>query len=58
MLENVFIGTDVQTVVRLQGDLDLIVRTQNSDRGRAMIFEPGAEVLVDVEPGAERVLQD
>ncbi len=56
--ENVFVGTDVQTVVRLTDDVVLTVRTQNSDRGRAMTFEPGTGVFVDVEPGAARLLAD
>ncbi len=56
--ENVFVGTDVQTVVRLADEMMLMVRTQNSDRGRALIFEPGTEVFIDVEPGAARLLAD
>lgn len=54
--ETVFVGTDVQTIVRVAGDLDLTVRTQNSAQAR--LFEPGAEVAVAVEPGAARLLQD
>ena len=56
--ENVFVGTDVQTTVSLADNVVLTVRTQNSDRGRAMIFEPGTEVFVDIEPGAARLLAD
>ena len=56
--ENVFAGTDVQTTVRLADDMVLTVRTQNSDQGRTMTFEPGTDVHVDVEPGAARLLAD
>ena len=58
VLENVFVGTDVQTTVRLSDEIMLTVRTQNSDRGRKMIFERGTEVFVDIEPGAARLLAD
>ena len=56
--ENIFVGTDVQTVVTLADSMTLTVRTQNSKRGREMIFEPGTDVYVDVEPGAARLLAD
>ena len=56
--QNIFVGTDVQTLVDLAGGLELMVRTQNSDSGRAMTFEPGAEVFVDIELGAARLLVD
>ena len=58
VIENVYIGTDVQTIVTLEDGLKLSVRTQNSDRGKAMIFEPGRDVYVDVEPGSARLLAD
>ena len=56
--ENIFVGTDVQTVVQLQGGLALTVRTQNSAAGVAKIFDPGAEVDITVEAGAARMLED
>ena len=56
--QNIFVGTDLQTIVDLPGGLDLIVRTQNSDKGRAMIFDPGHPVFVDVEFGSARMLAD
>ena len=56
--ENIFVGTDVQTVVQLQGGIELTVRTQNSAAGVATIFDPGSDVAVDVEAGAARMLED
>ncbi len=56
--QNIFVGTDVQTIVGLPGDMQLMVRTQNSEEGRAMIFEPGTEVFVNVESGSARLLAD
>lgn len=56
--ENVFVGTDVQTTVGLSDEMILTVRTQNSDRGKKTIFEPGTKVFVDIEPGAVRLLVD
>ena len=56
--QNIFVGTDVQTIVDLVGGIELIVRTQNSNEGRAMIFEPGSDVFIDVEFGSARLLAD
>ncbi|ABG33571.1 spermidine/putrescine ABC transporter ATP-binding protein [Roseobacter denitrificans] len=56
VVENIYAGTDVQTIVHLQGGMPLAVRTQNSEIGRSMTFEPGAEVFVDVEFGSARLL--
>nr|WP_146346955.1 ABC transporter ATP-binding protein [Phaeobacter marinintestinus] len=56
VVENVYAGTDVQTIVHLQNDMKLAVRTQNSDTGKAMIFDPGTDVFVDVEFGSARLL--
>ena len=55
---NVFVGTDVQTVVSLSQGTALMVRTQNSQSGRAHLFEPGAQVHLEIEPGAARLLAD
>ncbi|MEL7116011.1 MAG: TOBE domain-containing protein, partial [Pseudomonadota bacterium] len=57
VVENIFVGTDVTSVVKA-GDLELRVRTSNSDRGSKRIFERGADVVVNVEPGAARMLVD
>lgn len=56
VIENVYVGTDVQSIVGLDGGMTLTVRTQNSDRGKARVFEPGSDVFVDVEFGSARLL--
>jgi len=56
--ENVYVGTDVQTVVHLNDGPQMIVRTQNSDRGTAAMFDPGTAVFVNMEHGAARLLVD
>ena len=58
VLENVYVGTDVQTVVRLDDGPQMSVRTQNSDKGAAAMFEPGKTVFVNMEHGAARLLVD
>jgi spermidine/putrescine transport system ATP-binding protein len=58
VVENVYVGTDVQTIVAVKDDLRLTLRTQNSDTGKAMIFDPGTDVYVDVEAGSARLLVD
>ena len=55
---NIYVGTDVQTIVALNEGMEVTVRTQNSDQGKAMIFEPGTDVFVDVEFGSARLLAD
>ena len=56
--ENVYIGTDVQTVVRLNDGPRIIARTQNSSLGNKTIFAPGTPVFVNMEMGAARLLED
>lgn len=56
--ENIFIGTDVSTMVALDDGPDFIVRTSNSDRGNKRIFEPGSEMYINMERGAARLLID
>jgi len=56
--ENIFVGTDISTIVDLAEGPDFIVRTSNSDRGNKRIFEPGNEVFVNMEHGAARLLVD
>ena len=56
--ENIFIGTDITTIVELAEGLRLTVRTSNSNRGNKRIFDPGADVYVNMEPGAARLLID
>jgi spermidine/putrescine transport system ATP-binding protein len=56
--ENIFVGTDITTIVDLQDGPDFVVRTSNSDRGNKRIFEPGTEMFVNMELGAARLLVD
>ncbi len=56
VVENVYAGTHVQSILHLKDDMKLTVRTQNSDLGNSMVFEPGTEVFVDVERGAARLM--
>lgn len=56
--EHIFIGTDISTVVKLADGPDFLVRTSNSDRGSSRIFEPGAQVYVNIEEKAARLLTD
>ncbi|QYX56558.1 ABC transporter ATP-binding protein [Roseovarius sp. SCSIO 43702] len=55
---NIFIGTDIQTVLDLEDGPVISVRTSNSDRGTKRIFEPGATAYVNMERGAARLLVD
>jgi len=56
--ENIFIGTDLSTMIALADGPDFVVRTSNSNRGNKRIFEPGSEVFVNMEQGAARLLVD
>ncbi len=56
--ENIFVGTDITTIVHLDEGPDFVVRTSNSDRGNKRIFQPGSEMFVNMELGAARLLVD
>ena len=56
--EMIYIGTDIATIVDLDGGPQFTVRSSNSSRGNARIFEPGTEVAVNMEQGAARLLID
>ncbi|WP_293577683.1 ABC transporter ATP-binding protein [Phaeobacter sp.] len=58
VVENIFVGTDISTIVDLADGPNFIVRTSNSDRGNKRIFEPGSDVFVNMELGAARLLVD
>lgn len=58
IVENIFIGTDITTIIDLAEGPNFAVRTSNSDRGNKRIFEPGAEAYVNMEHGAARLLVD
>ncbi|WP_299852262.1 ABC transporter ATP-binding protein [uncultured Roseovarius sp.] len=56
--ENIYLGTDLSTIINLDEGPDFTVRTSNSERGNKRIFEPGAQVFVNMEMGAARLLVD
>ncbi len=56
--ENIFVGTDITTILDLADGPEFIVRTSNSDRGNKRIFEPGTDMYVNMEVGAARLLVD
>lgn len=56
--ENVFVGTDIQTLVALDDGPRIVVRTQNSELGNKAVFEPGSRIWVNMEAGAARLLVD
>lgn len=56
--ENIFVGTDISTLIDLDDGPKFIVRTSNSDRGNKRIFEPGNKVYVNMEMEAARLLVD
>ena len=56
--DNIFVGTDIQTIVDLQDGPQMTVRTSNSDRGNKRIFAPGQRLIVNMELGAARLLVD
>lgn len=58
VLENIFVGTDISTIIDLGEGPNFIVRTSNSDRGNKRIFEPGSDVYVNMEMEAARLLID
>jgi len=58
VVDNVFIGTDIQSMIQLENGPRFAVRTSNSDRGARRIFAPGAQAFVNAEPGAARLLID
>ncbi|WP_069300461.1 ABC transporter ATP-binding protein [Neptunicoccus sediminis] len=56
--ENIFVGTDITTLVDLADGPQFTIRTSNSERGNKRIFEPGTPVFVNMEHGAARLLVD
>ena len=56
--ENIFVGTGITTLVDIPGGLTLTVRSSNSTRGNARVFDPGSDVMVNIEQGAARLLAD
>ena len=58
VVENIFIGTDITTIVNLDDGLQFTVRTSNSDRGTKRLIAPGSPAFVNMETGAARLLVD
>ena len=56
--ENIFIGTDITSLVTLKNGDEFRVRASNSDRGNKRIFATGKEVFVGVEERAAWLLVD
>jgi len=56
--DNIFVGTDIQSVIDLDDGPRMLVRTSNSDRGKKHVFERGATAYVTMEGGAARLLVD
>ncbi|KNG92841.1 ABC transporter ATP-binding protein [Pseudaestuariivita atlantica] len=56
VVENIFVGTDIATWLKVDGGPEISVRISNS--ARSTIFEPGANVFVNFEAGAARLLMD
>jgi len=56
--ETIFIGTDIATIVDLADGPQFTIRSSNSTRGNARVFDPGSDVYVNMELGAARLLVD
>lgn len=56
--QNIFIGTDITTMMDLGDGPKITIRTSNTERGNKRLFEPGSVAFVDMEAGAARLLVD
>ena len=56
--DNIFVGTDIQTIVDLAEGPRMMVRTSNSARGTKRIYDAGSPVFINMEQGAARLLVD
>lgn len=56
--ENIYIGTDISTMLDLEGGPKITVRTSNTERGNKRLFQPGSPAFVNMEAGAARLLVD
>ena len=56
--DNIFIGTDITSLIRLDNGIDFRVRASNSDRGNRRVFATGSKVFAMIEEGAARLLAD
>lgn len=58
VVENIFIGTDINTIIDLDDGPQFTIRTSNSDRGNKRIIDIGSPAFVNMEAGAARLLVD
>lgn len=58
VVQNIFIGTDITTIIDLDDGPRFTVRTSNSDRGNKRIIDPGGAAYINMEAGAARLLID
>lgn len=58
VVDNIFIGTDITTIIKLETGSQIMVRTSNSDRGSKRIIDVGHDAFVNMELGAARLLAD
>ncbi len=58
VLENIFVGTNIMTIVDLKDGPNFTIRAANSDRGNARVFDAGSAVYVNGDKGAARLLVD
>ena len=58
VVENIFIGTDISTIIDLDEGPQLTVRTSNSARGSKRIVDSGGVTFVNMEADAARLLID
>ncbi|MEP3639797.1 MAG: ABC transporter ATP-binding protein [Paracoccaceae bacterium] len=58
VVDNIFAGTDITTIVDLAEGPRFTVRTSNSDRGNKRIFDAGSQVFVNMEHGAARLMAE
>ena len=56
--ENIYIGTDITTMIDLEGGPKITVRASNTERGNKRLIEPGNPAFVTMETGAARLLVD
>jgi spermidine/putrescine transport system ATP-binding protein len=56
--ENIFIGTDITTMMDLDGGPKITIRTSNTERGNKRLIEQGNTAFVTMETGAARLLVD
>lgn len=56
--ENIYIGTDINTMMDLEGGPKIMIRTSNTERGNKRVVAAGSPAFVNMEAGAARLLVD